>query len=64
MRPLQIAIIAGVVGVGFAIGYGLRGEWAPGIVGGVLATILLYLAITRFQEQQAARREARSRRQV
>ena len=61
MKPLHQAVVSVLVGVAFAVGYILRGHVLPGIVGGVLAAILLFLVLTRFQEQVAQRRRERER---
>ena len=59
MRPLHVVILCVVVGGGFFGTYAARGHVLPGLVGGVLAAILLYLVIGRFEEQQAQRRRDR-----
>jgi hypothetical protein len=59
MRPLHQIILCVVVGVGFAVSYAARGHLVPGLVGGALAAILLYVVIGRFQEQQEERRRDR-----
>jgi len=59
MRPLHVIVLCVVVGAGFFATYAARGHVLPGLVGGVLAAILLYLVIGRFQEQQAQRRRDR-----
>jgi hypothetical protein len=47
------------IAVLYAGGMGLRGDWLPGIVGGILAGVLLFLVLGRIEE----RRRARDRRQ-
>ena len=59
MRPLHVIVLSVVIGAGFAISYAARGHVLPGLVGGVLAAILLYLVIARFDEQQEQRRRNR-----
>jgi hypothetical protein len=59
MRPLHLVILCVVVGAGFFGTYAARGDVLPGLVGGVLAAILLYVVIGRFEEQQAQRRRDR-----
>ena len=59
MRPLYLIILCVVVGAGFFGTYAARGDVLPGLVGGVLAAILLYVVIGRFEEQQAQRRRDR-----
>jgi uncharacterized protein (DUF2062 family) len=61
MRPAHRAALAATVGVLFAVTYVVGGKVLPGIVGGVLAAILLYVAIGRFQEQHEANRARRER---
>jgi xanthine/uracil permease len=57
IRP-RIAL-ALVVGVGYAVAYALNGHLLPGLVGGALAAVLLFLVIDRFERQTAARRARR-----
>jgi uncharacterized membrane protein YfcA len=59
MRPLHLIVLCVLVGVGFAVSYAARGHVLPGLVGGVLAAILLYVVIGRFEEQQEQRRRDR-----
>jgi uncharacterized protein (DUF2062 family) len=59
MRPLHVLIIAVLVGLGFFATYAARGQVLPGLVGGVLAAILLYVVIGRFEQQQEQRRRDR-----
>ena len=61
MKPLHQVILCVLVGLGFAVSYIARGHLWPGIVGGVLAAILLYVVIGRFEEQVAQRRRDRER---
>jgi uncharacterized membrane protein YfcA len=61
MRQAHVAILSVLVGIAFAIMYAIDGHVLPGLVGGVLAAIVLYLAIGRFQEQHAANRARRER---
>jgi hypothetical protein len=63
VRPAHRAALAATVGILFAITYVIGGKIAPGIVGGVLAAILLYVAIGRFEEQHAAKQARRRREQ-
>jgi hypothetical protein len=54
--------IAGVVfGGTFAVGSILRGDVAPGLTGGALAAVLVYLVLQRAQEHNAAVRRRRER---
>jgi uncharacterized membrane protein YfcA len=61
IRPAHALVLSVLVGLGFAVTYILRGHVLPGLVGGVLAAIMLYLAIDRFQAQAAAARRRRER---
>ena len=59
MKPLHVIVLAVLVGLGFFATYVLRGDVLPGLVGGILAAILLYLVILRFDQQQEQRRRNR-----
>ncbi len=59
MRPAHRVALSVVVGVLFTATYVIGGKVAPGIVGGILAAILLYVAIGRFEQQHAANRARR-----
>jgi hypothetical protein len=61
MKPLHQLVICVLVGAGFAVGYIARGHVWPGIVGGILAAVLLHLVLGRFQEQTEQRRRDRER---
>jgi hypothetical protein len=52
-------VVALLVGAGYAITYTLNGHLVPGLVGGALAAVLLFLVIERFERQTRARRERR-----
>jgi hypothetical protein len=56
MSTRQVAFAGAVVGVLYAVTLSLRGDVAPGIVGGVLAAILAFLVIRRVEEYNAAKR--------
>ena len=56
MSTRQVAFAGAVVGVLYAVTLSLRGDVAPGIVGGVLAAILVFLVIRRVEEYNAAKR--------
>ena len=43
------------IGILFAIGSIARGDVAPGIVGGILAGVLMYLVLRQISERQWAR---------
>jgi uncharacterized membrane protein YfcA len=61
VRQAHVVALSVFVGVAFAVMYAIDGHVLPGLVGGVLAAIVLYLAIGRFQEQHAANRARRER---
>ena len=61
MKPLHQLVICVLVGAAFAVGYIVRGHLWPGIVGGILAAILLHLVLGRFHEQSEQRRRNRER---
>jgi hypothetical protein len=63
VRPAHRAALAATIGILFALTYVIGGKIAPGIVGGVLAAILLYIAIGRFEQQHAANQARRRREQ-
>jgi hypothetical protein len=50
-------VAAGVfVAVLYAGGMGLRGDWLPGVVGGILAGILLVMVLNRIEQRRRHRR--------
>jgi hypothetical protein len=59
MKPLHVIVIALLVGIGFFATYAARGDVLPGAVGGILAAVLVYVVILRFEQQSAARRRDR-----
>jgi len=59
VRPAYRIAAGATAGILFAVTYVVAGKVAPGLVGGVLAAILLYVAIGRFEEQHAANRARR-----
>ena len=49
-------IVAGAfVAVLYAAGFGLRGDWLPGIVGGILAGIVLVMVLNRVEQRRRRR---------
>jgi hypothetical protein len=53
---LRAKIAAGAfVAVLYAGGMGFRGDWLPGIVGGILAGIVLVMVLTRIEQRRRAR---------
>jgi hypothetical protein len=59
MKPLHVIVLAVLIGAGFFATYAARGDVLPGIVGGILAAVLVYVVILRFEQQSAARRRNR-----
>jgi hypothetical protein len=43
------------IAVLYAGGMGFRGYWPPGIVGGILAGIVLFMVLTRIEERRRRR---------
>jgi hypothetical protein len=59
---IHMALVGAFFGAAFAISGILRGEVAPGLVGGALGAVLVYLVLLRVQEHnEAARRRRRER---
>jgi hypothetical protein len=54
-NDLQRAIVGAVVGALYAVGSIARGYVAAGIVGGVLAAIVTFLALKRYAENRRRR---------
>jgi hypothetical protein len=52
----QVAIVAVVFGVVYAVSSVMRGNVVPGLVAGALGSVLVFLTITRVQEHAARRR--------
>ena len=52
--PKKVAAGA-FIAVLYAGGMGLRGDWLPGIVGGILAGIVLFMVLTRIEERRRRR---------
>jgi hypothetical protein len=61
MPKRNVAIMAVFVGVLYAAGMIARGAIAPGIVGGILAGILMYLVLREIGQRQQRRIHARER---
>ena len=53
-RPAKIAAGA-FIAILYAGGMGLRGDWLPGIVGGILAGIVLVMVLTRVERRRRRR---------
>ena len=56
-----MAIVAAFFGVAFAISGIARGDIAPGLVGGALGAVLVYLVLQRVQDHNDAVRRRRER---
>ena len=62
MKPRQWALAGAFIGILFAVGSIARGDVAPGIVGGILAGVLMYLVLRQISVRQWQRiREWESR---
>ena len=57
-----MALVGGVFGVAFAISGIARGDVAPGLVGGVLGALLVYLVLVRVKEHNDVLRRRREQR--
>ena len=54
---MRTKIAAGAfIGILYAGGMGFRGDWLPGIVGGILAGVVLVLVLIRLEERRHRRR--------
>jgi hypothetical protein len=62
MSRRNVVIFAVFIGVLYAIGMVGRGEVVPGLVGGVLCSVLAYLVFTEVGNRQRRRIAARERR--
>ena len=58
-----MALVAAFFGVAFALSTALRGDVAPGLVGGALAAVLVFLVLQRVQQHNDAIRRRRERRE-
>ncbi len=52
MKPRQWALAGAFIGVLFALGSIVRGDVAPGIVGGILAGVLMFLVLRQISVRQ------------
>jgi hypothetical protein len=52
MKPTQWALAGAFIGILFAVGSIARGDVAPGIVGGVLAGVLMFLVLRQISVRQ------------
>ena len=62
MRPLHMAIVGAFFAVAFAVSNIARGDVLPGIVGGALGGVLVYVVLLRVQQHNDALRRRRERR--
>jgi hypothetical protein len=58
----QMALIGAFFGAAFAVSSILRGDVAPGLAGGVLGALLVYLVLRRVQQHNADVRRRREQR--
>jgi hypothetical protein len=58
----RAAIACALVGAAYAAVLTVRGDPAPGIVGGVLLAVLVFLIVRRVQEYNAHKRREAARR--
>ena len=63
MTPTQRLIAAVVFGAAFAVATIARGDVLPGLAGGILGGILLYLVLLRVHEHNEAVKRRREREQ-
>ena len=61
MSRRNMAIVAVLFGVAYAISSAIRGRVLPGIVAGAIGAVLVYLVLTRVAEHNAAARRRRER---
>jgi O-antigen/teichoic acid export membrane protein len=61
MRPLHMAIVGAFFAVAFAASNIARGDALPGLVGGALGGVLVYLVLLRVQQHNDALRRRRER---
>ena len=57
----QMGLVGAFFGAAFALSSILRGEVAPGLVGGALGAVVVYLVLQRVQDHNAAVRRRRRR---
>jgi hypothetical protein len=62
MRRLHMGIVGAIFAVAFAISGIARGDVAPGIVGGALGGVVVYLVLLRVQQHNDAARRRREQR--
>jgi hypothetical protein len=62
MSRTQMAIVGAFFGAAFALSGIVRGDVAPGLVGGALGAVLVYLVLQRVSDHNAAARRRRERR--
>jgi len=62
MTTGRIALLCALVGVAYAAVLTVRGDPAPGLVGGVLLAVLVFVIVRRVQAYNAAKRREAARR--
>jgi hypothetical protein len=63
ITPVQAAAAGGVIGLIYAVVLVATGDVAPGLVGGVLLAVLIFLVIQRVQAFYALKRQRSTRRE-
>ena len=61
MRRVHMAIVGAFFAVAFAVSNIARGDVGPGILGGALGGVLVYLVLLRVQQHNDATRRRRER---
>lgn len=56
-----MALVAAFFGAAFALSTALRGDVAPGLVGGALAAVLVFILLQRVQDHNETVRRRRER---
>jgi L-lactate permease len=56
----QIALVAAVFGIVYAVSSVMRGNVLPGLVAGALGGVLVFLTITRLQQHRDAAQRRRN----
>ena len=59
----QMILVGAFFGAAFALSNVLRGDVAPGLVGGALAAVLVYLVLQRVHDHNEAVKRRRERRE-
>jgi hypothetical protein len=62
MTTRRLALLCALVGVAYAAVLTVTGDPAPGLVGGVLLAVLVFVIVRRVQAYNAAKRREAARR--